>query len=94
MKLINFSKFYKNCTQNLQKGSISADGTSSFNKEIFKDPNLINAYKKIYSELNSINNPLKKILYRDLFHCKLPEFTSCDRASWPWDRIKSSSIGP
>ena len=65
MKLINFSKFYKNCTQNLQKGSISADGTSSFNKEIFKDPNLINEidiYKKIYSELNSINNPLKNII--------------------------------
>jgi len=85
MKLIQFSKFYKDCIKNLEIGNLSADGTSSFNKEIFKDPNLIdknNIYKNILNELIIINNPLKKIIYRDLFHCKLPRILrSCDRAS-------------
>jgi len=85
MSLVQFSKFYKHCIKNLEVGNLSADGTSSFNSEIFKDSNLINEeniYKNILNKLTIIKNPLKKIIYRDLFHCKLPRILrSCDRAS-------------
>ena len=65
---------------------MSADGTTNFNKKIFSNSflknNDKNNYKEIYRELADIKPTLKKIIYRDLYYCKLPRILrSCDRAS-------------
>tara|TARA_Y100000590_G_C15733643_1_gene1017892 strand:+ start:198 stop:2066 length:1869 start_codon:yes stop_codon:yes gene_type:complete len=82
---LNFIRFYFSCINSFKGKYISADGTSFYNKKIF-NRSLLNEenvnYKNILYELKNIKSPLKKIIYRDLFHCKLPRILrSCDRAS-------------
>ena len=85
LSLYNFIKFYSSSINSFEGKFISADGTSSYDKKILNEKyqdgyNII--YKKILGEVLFIKSPLKKIIYRDLFYCKLPRILrSCDRAS-------------
>ena len=65
-------------------GGVSADGTKSYQNEILKINNNENKkiYKNILFKTKKHKTYLKKILYRDLFFCKLSRILrSCDRAS-------------
>ena len=77
--------FIKNSLKGFSSGGISADGSKNIFENIFQD-NFLNNYKNLYTEifnsLDNIDSSLRKILYRDIFHCKLPRILkSCDRAS-------------
>ena len=80
-----FIKYYFSSLNSFTGKFISADGTSSYDENIFtkkykNNRNFI--YEKILKDIEHIKSPLKKILYRDLFSCKLPRILrSCDRAS-------------
>lgn len=85
MDIYNFLKFYLSSINSFKGKSVSADGTSSYDKNVlnFKyisKNNRIN--DEIKKDTSFIHSPLKKIIYRDLFNCKLPRILrSCDRAS-------------
>ena len=83
--LYNFIKYYFSSINSFKGKFISADGTSSYDKDIlnakYKDNHNV-IYKSILNNVEFIKSPLKKIIYRDLFFCKLPRILrSCDRAS-------------
>ena len=85
INLYNFMKFYFSSINSFNGKFISADGTSSYDRNILNPKyknkeNII--YKRILNDISFIKNPLKRIIYRDLFYCKLPRILrSCDRAS-------------
>ena len=85
LNFIEMTNFIKNSLKGFSSGGVSADGSKNVFKNVFQN-NLFDNYKDLYAEiiksLNNIDTSLKKILYRDIFHCKLPRILkSCDRAS-------------
>ena len=81
---MNFLNFFLNSFKSYLGGGISADGTVSSNDDLFNFDKSLNKkiYKKILENLNDKKNFIEKIIYRDLFFCKLPRILrSCDRAS-------------
>ena len=85
LNFIEMTNFIKNSLKGFSNGGVSADGSKNILKNLFHD-NLFNNYKNLYAEiiksLDNIDSSLRKILYRDIFHCKLPRILkSCDRAS-------------
>jgi len=85
LNLIEMANFIKNSLKGFSTGGVSADGSKNIFENIFQD-NLFSNYKNLYTEifrsLDNIDSSLRKILYRDIFHCKLPRILkSCDRAS-------------
>ena len=84
MNFYEFFKFFLNSFKSYLGGGISADGTVSSNDDLFNFDKSLNKkiYNKILENLNDKKTLLKKIIYRDLFFCKLPRILrSCDRAS-------------
>ena len=84
LSLNQFFNFFMNSIKGYFFGGISADGTKSYQSEILKVNNNDNKYlyKKILVKLEKNKTLLKKILYRDIFFCKLSRILrSCDRAS-------------
>tara|TARA_X000000368_G_scaffold415010_1_gene405945 strand:+ start:1005 stop:2873 length:1869 start_codon:yes stop_codon:yes gene_type:complete len=80
----NFLEFFNNSVKGYFFGGISADGTRSYDDSFFKIDFKKNksAYKEIISKIKKNQSYLKKILYRDIFFCKLSRILrSCDRAS-------------
>lgn len=84
LSLPQFFNFFSNSIKGYFFGGISADGTKSYQNEVltinkYKNNEL---YKNILSKTKKHETYLKKILYRDLFFCKLSRILrSCDRAS-------------
>jgi asparagine synthase (glutamine-hydrolysing) len=83
MSLLNMFKFINNSKKSFFEGGISADGSIAI-EDIFTHN--LNVDCDLLDNLNKIDNKkisyLKKIIYRDLFFCKLPRILrSCDRAS-------------
>ena len=84
MNFKEFIKFFLVSIKSYFKGGASADGTISRNKDLFFFDKTSNneLYKQLLKNLSNEKTFLKKILYRDLFFCKLPRILrSCDRAS-------------
>ena len=84
LTLNQFLKLFSNSVRGFFSGGISADGTNSYQSGILKEDkkNSIKTYKNILDKLENNKTYLKKILYRDLFFCKLSRILrSCDRAS-------------
>ena len=85
LNFIEMTNFIKNSLKGFSSGGISADGSKNIFENIFQDnlfSNYKNLYTEIYASLDTIDSSLRKILYRDIFHCKLPRILkSCDRAS-------------
>ncbi len=84
LSLSQFFDFFSNSIKGFFVGGVSADGTKSYQNEILKIDK--NENKKIYSNIllktKKHKTYLKRILYRDLFFCKLSRILrSCDRAS-------------
>ena len=82
--------FLKNSYFGFLNGGVSADGTSNQNTNIFKK-GLFNNYKNFYWDVTNyiekIDSSLKKILYRDIYYCKLQRILkSCDRASMSYGK--------
>jgi asparagine synthase (glutamine-hydrolysing) len=80
---LNMLKFLNNSQKSFFNGGISADGSTAveniFKKKLEVDSNFLDNLNKIDKKNFS---HLKKIIYRDLFFCKLPRILrSCDRAS-------------
>jgi asparagine synthase (glutamine-hydrolysing) len=80
---LNMLKFLNNSQKSFFNGGISADGSIAveniFKSELEVDLNFLDNLSKIDKKNFSY---LKKIIYRDLFFCKLPRILrSCDRAS-------------
>ena len=84
LSLSQFIDFFSNSVKGYFLGGVSADGTKSYQNEILKiniNENK-NLYKNILSKTKKQKTYLKKILYRDIFFCKLSRILrSCDRAS-------------
>ena len=82
---IEMTNFIKNSLKGFSSGGISADGSKNIFENIFQHnlfSNYKNLYTEIFSSLDNIDSSLRKILYRDIFYCKLPRILkSCDRAS-------------
>ncbi len=84
MNFKEFIKFFLVSIKSYFKGGASADGTISRHKDLFLFDKTSNneLYKQLLKNLSNEKTFLKKILYRDLFFCKLPRILrSCDRAS-------------
>ncbi|MBC8303063.1 MAG: asparagine synthase (glutamine-hydrolyzing) [Pelagibacterales bacterium] len=87
--LLKFVGFFYNSIKGYYEGGISADGTvAQKNKFLNTDKKKI---KKLYKEniLNFCKNKsyLKKMLYRDIFFCKLPRILrTVDRASMAYGK--------
>ena len=84
MNFKEFIKFFFVSIRSYFKGGASADGTISRNKDLFFFDKTSNndLYKQLLKNLSNKKTFFKKILYRDLFFCKLPRILrSCDRAS-------------
>lgn len=81
----SFLKFYFSCLKNIKGENLSADGTSIYDKSILNNNNNkndIDLYKDVLKKIKDFESPLKKIIHRDLFYCKLPRILrSCDRSS-------------
>ncbi len=84
LSLSQFFNFFSNSMKGYFVGGVSADGTKSYQNEILKINKNENKklYKNILFKTKKHKTYLKKILYRDLFFCKLSRILrSCDRAS-------------
>ena len=85
LKFFELLGFIKNSYSGFLQGGVSADGSKNTYHNIFKKSlfiNYNNLYDNIFYSLRGIDNSLSKILYRDIFYCKLPRILkSCDRAS-------------
>lgn len=83
MSLLHFYKFYMDINHSFKRGGTSADGTKSLRNNYFLKN--FQYPKELMHNLDLIEDSfsnLKKILYRDIFYCKLPRILrSCDRAS-------------
>lgn len=80
----SFIKFFINSLRGFFYGGVSADGTRSDSENIlrFEENQSQLKYKKILSKLTLNKSLLKKILYRDIFFCKLSRILrTCDRSS-------------
>lgn len=89
MNLYEFINFSFNSFKSFSSGGVSADGTVSSNDYLFNFDKSINKkiYKNILENLIDKKTLLKKIIYRDLFFCKLPRILrSCDRASMAYGK--------
>ena len=84
LTLKKFLKFSINSIRGFYEGGASADGTVSNQKSLLNfdlKEHKLNYRNKILDNCNE-NTLLKKIIYRDIFHCKLPRILrSVDRAS-------------
>jgi asparagine synthase (glutamine-hydrolysing) len=83
ISIFNMLKFLENSQNSFFNGGISADGSIAveniFKSKLEVDLNFLDDLSKIDKKNFSY---LKKIIYRDLFFCKLPRILrSCDRAS-------------
>ena len=84
MNFLEFINFCRNCIKGYFNGGLSADGTISSVKNIlnFKNKNQNKFYSEIMFNLKEQDSFLKKIIYRDIFFCKLPRILrTCDRTS-------------
>ena len=84
LNISQFFNFFSNSIKGYFFGGISADGTKSFQNNILKIQKNSNKYlyKGILKKIEKNKSYLKKILYRDIFFCKLSRILrSCDRAS-------------
>ena len=84
LNISQFFNFFSNSIKGYFFGGTSADGTKSFQNNILKIQKNSNKhlYKGILKKIEKNKSYLKKILYRDIFFCKLSRILrSCDRAS-------------
>jgi|TARA_B110001452_G_C15237367_1_gene428404 asparagine synthase (glutamine-hydrolysing) len=89
LTLKKFLKFSINSIRGFYEGGTSADGTLSNQKDILNfdlKENKLNYKNKILDTCNE-ETLLKKVMYRDIFHCKLPRILrSVDRASMAYGK--------
>jgi len=82
--------FLKNSYFGFLNGGVSADGSRNYNKDIFKKglfSNYKNFYLDIGNHIEKVDSYLNKILYRDIYYCKLQRILkSCDRASMSYGK--------
>ncbi len=84
-----FYSYFINSLKGYFYGGVSADGTKSNSEGLFLFSSSKNhqMYKIILKKIAQNKSFLKRIIYRDIFYCKLPRILrSCDRASMAYSK--------